>query len=196
MAVAAIPVLPNLTGFTTSKLFCTSTFPHQLSVHQRPLLISHTPNPRISICHAKLHGSPGSGEPAELDMDEAFFDDDGMVEDEDSDEDETESSLDLLFRFLHSMFKKVSRRAKKASRSVLPSAISPKLVSFAVDGVLLLASLSILKALLQVVCTLGGTAFAVILLLRVVWAAIAYFQSNGNGFNQDGYSYGTTQAVT
>ncbi|KAK6922100.1 hypothetical protein RJ641_012607 [Dillenia turbinata] len=164
----------------------------------------------MAVAAIPLHGSSGSGEPAELDMDEAFFDGDGLIEDEDSEEDETESSLDLLFRFLHSMFKKVSRRAKKASRSVLPSAISPKLVlgknpdigvgiretSNEVDGVLLLASLSILKALLQVVCTLGGTVFAVILLLRIVWAAIAYFQSNGNGFNQDGSSYGTTQPAT
>ncbi|KAJ6318971.1 hypothetical protein OIU76_014339, partial [Salix suchowensis] len=51
-----------------------------------------------------------------------------MVEEEEiSDEDETESSIDLLIRFLQSMFKKLSRRAKKASRSMLPAVISPQL---------------------------------------------------------------------
>ncbi|KAH9709271.1 protein SHORT HYPOCOTYL IN WHITE LIGHT 1 [Citrus sinensis] len=108
------------------------------------------------------------------------------------DEDDMDSSVDLLIRFLQATFKKVSKRAKKASRSILPAAISPKLVSFAVDGILLLASLSILKALLEVVCSIGGTVFVLILLLRFIWAAISYFQSSGNSFNQGGSSFAAT----
>lgn len=52
-----------------------------------------------------------------------------MMEDESDDEEDAESSVDLLIRFLQSMFKKAGRRAKKASRSVLPDAIPPQLVN-------------------------------------------------------------------
>lgn len=61
-------------------------------------------------------------------MEKPFFDDLVEEESDDEDDDETESSVDLLIRFLQSMFKKVSKRAKKSSRSVLPAAISPQLV--------------------------------------------------------------------
>ena len=74
----------------------------------------------------KLNSSSG-GESYE--MDEGLFDGYDGVDDE-TDEDDAESSVDLLIRFLQSMFKKVSKRAKKASRSVLPAVISPQLVSF------------------------------------------------------------------
>ncbi|KAJ9187570.1 hypothetical protein P3X46_003011 [Hevea brasiliensis] len=148
--------------------------------------------PTITVCHGKLDGS--AGEEADEIGGEVFFDDNDLIEDE-SDDDETESSIDLLIRFFQSMFKKVSKRAKKASRSILPSVISPQLVSFAVDGILLLAALSIVKAFLEVVCTLGSTVFSVILLLRVIWAAISYFQSNETNFNQGGSSFGSTQPV-
>lgn len=63
-----------------------------------------------------------------------FFDGDELAEDDETDdegeeEEETEeSSVDLLVRFLQSMVKKISKRAKKASRSVLPPAISTQLV--------------------------------------------------------------------
>ena len=40
-----------------------------------------------------------------------------------SDEDETGSSIDLLIKLLQSMFKKLSTRAKKASRFMLPAAV-------------------------------------------------------------------------
>ncbi|ESQ28229.1 hypothetical protein EUTSA_v10019201mg [Eutrema salsugineum] len=106
------------------------------------------------------------------------YDDD----DDDDEEDERESSIDLLIRFLRSMFKKVSKRAKKASRRILPAAMSPRLVSFAVDGILLLGSLSITRAFLEVICNLGGTVFTVILLIRLFWAAASFFQSYGNYF--------------
>ncbi|KAH9709269.1 protein SHORT HYPOCOTYL IN WHITE LIGHT 1 [Citrus sinensis] len=139
------------------------------------------------------YGSAGE-DPDEIG--EAFFDEgvDGgaIMADISDDEDDMDSSVDLLIRFLQATFKKVSKRAKKASRSILPAAISPKLVSFAVDGILLLASLSILKALLEVVCSIGGTVFVLILLLRFIWAAISYFQSSGNSFNQGGSSFAAT----
>ncbi|GAV75597.1 hypothetical protein CFOL_v3_19075 [Cephalotus follicularis] len=147
---------------------------------------------------SKLNNSVGEEDDG---IGEGFVDGNDMIEDE-SEEDDTESSVDLLIRFLLSMFKKVSRRAKKASLSILPAAISPQLVKsltvdvyFAVDGVLLLALLSIVKSLLEVVCTLGGTVFVVILLLRVIWAAISYFQLSGKSFNEGGSSFGTAQAV-
>ncbi|KAF7123366.1 hypothetical protein RHSIM_Rhsim12G0127500 [Rhododendron simsii] len=150
----------------------------------------------VTVQRAKqLNGSLGE---EELENDEAFsYSSDAIEEEYESEEDDTESSVDLLFRFLQSMFKKVSKRVRKASRSVLPSVIPPQLVSFAVDGVLLLASLSTLKALLEVACTIGGTVFVVILLLRAIWATTSYFQeSGGNNFSQNGTSYGRTQPVT
>lgn len=59
-----------------------------------------------------------------------FEDDELLEEDEESDEEEeTESSIDLLVRFVQSMFTKVSKRARKATRSILPDVISPQLVN-------------------------------------------------------------------
>lgn len=80
----------------------------------------------LGLSTVKLNSSTG-GEPYE--MDQAVFDGYDGIEDESDDED-AESSVDLLIKFLQSMFKKVSKRAKKASRSVLPAVISPQLVSF------------------------------------------------------------------
>nr|GMD15131.1 protein SHORT HYPOCOTYL IN WHITE LIGHT 1 isoform X1 [Ipomoea batatas]GMD19585.1 protein SHORT HYPOCOTYL IN WHITE LIGHT 1 isoform X1 [Ipomoea batatas] len=94
--------------------------------------------------------------------------------DDDEEDDDTESSVDLLIRFVRSIFKKVSKRARKATSSILPDIISPQLV----------------------ICTLGGTVFVVILLLRVLWSAVDYFQSSSTGFNQSGASYGNSQPVT
>ena len=97
----------------------------------------------------QFYGS--AGKETEM-IDEPFFDD--LVEENDED-DETEGSVDFLMRFLQSMFRKVLKRAKKASRSTLLAAISTQLVSFVVDKVLLLATLSIVKTLLKLFCTLG-----------------------------------------
>lgn len=80
----------------------------------------------LSFWVLKLNSSGGGEAYA---MDEAGFDEYDGVEEESDDEDDAESSVDLLIRFLQSMFKKVSKRAKKASRSVLPTVISPQLVS-------------------------------------------------------------------
>ncbi|KZV23372.1 hypothetical protein F511_35191 [Dorcoceras hygrometricum] len=49
-------------------------------------------------------------------------------EDEDEEEEEEDRSLDLLIRFVENVFKKVSRKARKAVKSVLPVPISTKLV--------------------------------------------------------------------
>ncbi|KAK7252323.1 hypothetical protein RIF29_36180 [Crotalaria pallida] len=175
---------------SSSKLlhFSSNNVPYPLQPFPSRFSFNHlSPNPIITICHSKLSSSSG-GEAYE--MDEGIFGGYDGIEEDESDEEDTESSVDLLIRFFQSMFKKVSKRAKKASRSVLPGVISPQLVSFAVDGTLLLASLSIVKAFLEVICTLGGTVFAAILFLRVIWAAISYFQSSGNSFNQGGNSFG------
>ncbi|RDX79901.1 Protein SHORT HYPOCOTYL IN WHITE LIGHT 1, partial [Mucuna pruriens] len=124
MAVAAATIAPlfNLTRPPhSSKLL-------HFSAHNVPFYSGfyhhHRLKPIITNCHGKLNSS---GEAFE--MDEAGFDEYDGVEDE-SDEDDAESSVDLLIRFLQSMFKKVSKRAKKASRAVLPTVISPQLVSF------------------------------------------------------------------
>ncbi|CAK8536878.1 unnamed protein product [Lathyrus sativus] len=159
-------------------------------LHHQPFTSKLIHNRRSNLttinCNSKLNNSSGGGEPYE--MDGVFGRYDGI--EDDSDEDDAESSVDLLIKFLQSMFKKMSRKAKKASRSVLPSVFSPQLVSFAVDGTLLLASLSVVKALLEVICNIGGTVFAAILILRVILAAASHFQSSGNSFNQGDNSFG------
>ncbi|RZC80030.1 hypothetical protein C5167_042607 [Papaver somniferum] len=166
-----------------------------LKLLTNPTIRQRIRNPRIN---ANNGGQSRKTSPVE-ELEETFFgyeiedektDDDEEEGDDDDDEIERESSMDLLFRFVQSMYKKLSKRAKKAARSILPPAISPPLVSFAVDGVLLL---TVVKALLQVVCTLGGTVFIVILMVRVIWATMSYFRSNVNGSNQsNGNSYNST----
>ncbi|CBI32057.3 unnamed protein product, partial [Vitis vinifera] len=178
----------NLNPTATTKLNLNLTPSPNFACPPQSLHLRHrtspTGNPTTLTSHARLSGSAGE---APEEIDESFFEDEDLIESDE--EDETESSADLLIEFLQSMFKKASKHAKKASRSVLPAAISPQLVSFAVDGVLILASLSIIKALLEVFCTLGGTVFVVILLLRVIWATVSYFQTSGNGFSQGGTSF-------
>nr|GLL28568.1 uncharacterized protein LOC109164650 [Ipomoea trifida] len=75
---------------------------------------------------------------------------------------------------------KISRKARKAVRSVLPVAISSQLVGFSVNGVIILTFLWVLKALLEVVCTLGSVVFASILLIRGIWMGISYLQDTRN----------------
>ncbi|KAF6136782.1 hypothetical protein GIB67_020104 [Kingdonia uniflora] len=107
-------------------------------------------------------------------------DDDAGTDDEGDDDEDDDRSLDLLVRFVQNVFRKVSRRARKAVRSVLPVSISTKLVGFSVNGVIILAFLWILKALLEVVCTLGSIVFVSILLIRGVWSGLSYLQENRN----------------
>ncbi|CAG7885048.1 unnamed protein product [Brassica rapa] len=109
--------------------------------------------------------------------------DEDYEEDEDEEEEEEEEedrSLDLLLRFVENVFRKVSKRARKAVRSVLPVSISTKLVGFSVNGVLILAFLWILKAFLEVACTLGTIVFTSILFIRGLWAGVAYVQESRN----------------
>ncbi|KAK1359123.1 protein SHORT HYPOCOTYL IN WHITE LIGHT 1 [Heracleum sosnowskyi] len=106
-----------------------------------------------------------------------FYGDDDEDEDEEEEEDEEEDrSLDLLIMFVQNVFKKISRKARKAIRSVLPVNISTKLVGFSVNGIIILAFLWILKAFLEVICTLGTVVFVSILLVRCVWTGISYLQ--------------------
>ncbi|EOA17435.1 hypothetical protein CARUB_v10005738mg [Capsella rubella] len=108
------------------------------------------------------------------------FDDDYEGEEDEDDHEEEDRSLDLLLRFVENVFRKVSKRARKAVRSILPVSISTKLVGFSVNGVLILAFLWILKAFLEVACTLGTIVFTSILLIRGLWAGVAYIQENRN----------------
>ncbi|KAF8098376.1 hypothetical protein N665_0268s0045 [Sinapis alba] len=101
-------------------------------------------------------------------------------EDEKEEEEEEDRSLDLLLRFVENVFRKVSKRARKAVRSVLPVSISTKLVGFSVNGVLILAFLWILKAFLEVAYTLGTIVFTSILFIRGLWAGVAYVQESRN----------------
>ncbi|XP_055815990.1 protein SHORT HYPOCOTYL IN WHITE LIGHT 1 [Solanum dulcamara] len=101
-------------------------------------------------------------------------------DEDDEDEEEEDRSLDLLVKFVQNVFKKLSRKARKAVRSVLPDSISSQLVSFSVNGVIILTFLWLSKAVLQVFCTLGSVVFASILLIRGVWTGISYLQNNRN----------------
>ncbi|KAH9655507.1 ATP phosphoribosyltransferase regulatory subunit [Citrus sinensis] len=74
---------------------------------------------------------------------------DDYDDDEDDEAEEEDRSLDLLVKFVENVFKKVSRKARKAVRSVLPQSISKNLVGFSVNGVLILAFLWVLKAFLE-----------------------------------------------
>ncbi|KAL3382660.1 hypothetical protein AABB24_002265 [Solanum stoloniferum] len=101
-------------------------------------------------------------------------------DEDDEDEEEEDRSLDLLVKFVQNVFKKLSRKARKAVRSVLPDSISSQLVSFSVNGVIILTFLWLSKAVLEVFCTLGSVIFASILLIRGVWTGISYLQNNRN----------------
>ncbi|KAE8698567.1 Tubulin alpha-2 chain [Hibiscus syriacus] len=102
-----------------------------------------------------------------------FYDDLEVDDDEDDDR-----SLDLLVKFVQNVFRKISKRARKVVRSVLPVSIPTNLVGFSVNGVLILALLWILKAFLEVVCTLGSVVFVSILLVRGIWIGILYMQES------------------
>lgn len=121
-------------------------------------------------------------------------------EEEDDEEEEEDRSLDLLIKFVQNVFKKVSRRARRAVRSVLPVAIPTKLVGFSVNGVLILAFLWVLKAFLEVVCTLGSVVFVSILLIRGVWTGVIYLQESRNmkinGFDDENQAWNGAQPAT
>ena len=58
------------------------------------------------------------------------FDDDQEVDEDEEDEEVEDMSFDLLVRFVQNVFRKISKRARKAVRTVLPVSISTKLVPF------------------------------------------------------------------
>ncbi|KAL5706650.1 hypothetical protein ACHQM5_024793 [Ranunculus cassubicifolius] len=101
-------------------------------------------------------------------------------DDDESDDESEDRSLDLLVRFVQNVFRKISKRARKAVRSVLPISISTQLVGFSVNGVIILAFLWVLKAFLEVVCTFGSLVFVSILLIRGIWSGISYLQETRN----------------
>ncbi|KAM5549802.1 hypothetical protein ABKV19_000959 [Rosa sericea] len=114
---------------------------------------------------------------SEIDRPYGFEDDDEDDEDGD-DDDEEDRSLDLLVRFVQNVFKKVSKRARRAVRSVLPVAIPTKLV----------------------ICTLGSLVFVSILLIRGIWIGVAYVQENRNhkvgNFEDEGRPWTGAQPAT
>ncbi|KAK3002099.1 hypothetical protein RJ639_022554 [Escallonia herrerae] len=124
----------------------------------------------------------------------------GYKDDWDEEEDEEDRSLDLLVRFVQNVFKKVSKKARRAVRSVLPLNISSKLVEFSVNGTIILAFLWVLKAFLEVVCTLGSVVFISILLIRGIWTAISYLQDSRNlrmdGLEDDRHIWTGVRPVT
>ncbi|XWS54654.1 hypothetical protein CRYUN_Cryun10bG0107000 [Craigia yunnanensis] len=81
------------------------------------------------------------------------FDDDQEVDEDEEDEEEEDRSLDLLVRFVQN-------------------------VGFSVNGVLILAFFWVLKAFLEVVCTLGSVVFVSILLIRGIWTGVTYMQES------------------
>ncbi|CAH1417320.1 unnamed protein product [Lactuca virosa] len=69
--------------------------------------------------------------------DMTFFGDYDEDDDEDDDEEEEDDkSMDLLIRFVENVSKKISKRARKAVRSVLPINIPTKLVLICISQVI------------------------------------------------------------
>ncbi|GJV57039.1 protein short hypocotyl in white light 1 [Tanacetum coccineum] len=170
---------------TSSSVTLQQPPPTAISLLRRPpppttfLLHIHHRSP----IHLHLHLQASRRPPAEPDnwrrKDMMSFSgeyDDDDEDEEEEEEEEDDRSLDLLIKFVENVFKKVSKRARKAVRSVLPLNIPTKLVGFSVNGVIILAFFWILKAFLEVVCTLGSVVFVSILLVRGVWTGISYFQ--------------------
>lgn len=119
-------------------------------------------------------------------------------EDDEEEEEEEDRSLDLLIRFVENVFRKVSRKARRAVKSVLPVPISTRLVGFAVNGTIILTFLWVLKAFLQVICTLGSVVFVSILIIRGIWAGITYLQESRNYrvYDDEPQSWGRSQPTT
>lgn len=59
--------------------------------------------------------------------------DEGDHDDENEDEEQEDHSLDLLIRLFQNVFKTISRRARKAVRSVLPPDISSSQLVFLIS---------------------------------------------------------------
>ncbi|KAG1334112.1 protein SHORT HYPOCOTYL IN WHITE LIGHT 1 [Cocos nucifera] len=173
---------PQLLFLPLSHISSSSHLPNLHYFHPS-LRSSLSPFPNKPIKTSKINGVSWEGR-GEVEDIEGVFGVDGDVEEGESGEEDQESGLDLLFQFLQSLFRRVSRRATKAARAVLPPVISPQLVSFSVDGILLLTLVSLIKAFLEVLCTLGGSIFIIILLLRVIWTLLLHIQSRSYDANK------------
>ncbi|XP_029117319.2 uncharacterized protein [Elaeis guineensis] len=141
---------PQLLLLSFSHISSSSHLP-SLHYFHPSLRSSLSPFPNKPIKSSKINGVSweGRGEEGEGEDIEGVFSVDSDVEEGESGEEDEESGLDLLFQFLQSLFRRVSRRATKAARAVLPPVISPQLVSFSVDGILLLTLVSLVKAFLE-----------------------------------------------
>ncbi|CAA0814243.1 Unknown protein [Striga hermonthica] len=138
-------------------------------------LILRVEGSRYLTCRARARGGMVMGD---------YGDDEDDDDDESEDEEGEDRSLDLLIRFVENVFRKVSRKARRAVKSVLPVPISARLVGFAVNGTIILTFMWVLRAFLEVICTLGSVVFVSILLVRGIWTGISYFQ-DGRGYRED-----------
>lgn len=178
----------SLTPVTTQFLSCSSTSKPRLLCLKNisnPYLLNFSPTLSLLSLQASRRttnnytqkGDDFASDRRDWKQNLDFYGDDDEDEDDEEEEDEEEDrSLDLLIMFVQNVFKKISRKARKAIRSVLPVNISTKLVGFSVNGIIILAFLWILKAFLEVICTLGTVVFISILLVRCVWTGISYLQ--------------------
>ncbi|KAL7227458.1 hypothetical protein ACSBR1_022334 [Camellia fascicularis] len=183
----------SVTLFPRSLFYSSSSFPESISLSTRPhrniLLLQfhlHRTYPRIQasrrISNFPQEGSGLVDDPRNWNRKQGLamedYHDDHEDEDDDDDEEDEDRSLDLLVRFVQNVFKKISRKARKAVRSVLPITISTKLLGFSVNGLIMLTFLWVLKAFLEVVCTLGSAVFVSILLIRGIWSGVSYLQDS------------------
>ncbi|XP_024514836.1 uncharacterized protein LOC9649462 isoform X1 [Selaginella moellendorffii] len=102
-----------------------------------------------------------------------FYEDDDYDRDFSMDGD----SMVLLVQLVRTILRKLSSRATKAARGMLPPIFTSDLISFFVNGAVLLTVFWVAKALLEVVCSMGSMMFIGLLLVRSVWSILSYLQS-------------------
>ncbi|KAJ7547751.1 hypothetical protein O6H91_08G102300 [Diphasiastrum complanatum] len=98
------------------------------------------------------------------------------------DEEEEDNNLDLLFQLVRNFIRKISTKATRIARAILPPALSTDLVAFSVNGVVLLSVLWISKAFLEVICAVGNAIFFALLVIRSIWSVLTYIQSQNRQF--------------
>ncbi|EFJ13618.1 hypothetical protein SELMODRAFT_424220 [Selaginella moellendorffii] len=140
---------------------------------------------------ARLTGSQRAEEAAavaekkiEGEEDEACKNKEGVVEHEFYEDDDYDrdfsmdgDSMVLLVQLVRTILRKLSSRATKAARGMLPPIFTSDLISFFVNGAVLLTVFWVAKALLEVVCSMGSMMFIGLLLVRSVWSILSYLQS-------------------
>ncbi|CAH9081888.1 unnamed protein product [Cuscuta europaea] len=148
----------------------------RIAILHLPLQGTRSPIPRASRAFSSPYRSPRRGGQPDIVTGDYDVDED----DDEEDEEEEDRSLDLLVKLVQNVFRNVSRKARKAVRSVLPVSFPSQLVGFSVNGLVILTFLWVLKAFLEVICTLGSVVFASILLIRGTWMCIMYLQGRSN----------------